>query len=158
MIAMKIKRFAAACIVFLGLWSCSEDKVDSPNPKAFFTPEEALLNVLKDEERDLIIMGSSQLRNGSVLTVFKGYMNDQDIWMADISHINDLWKVDHLDLLKGLGAADEEKGLIYTNEKTGYEVGFLTAGNSDIHTKENMKMIDTGEGSFWIKDLGIHSQ
>ncbi|WP_456274577.1 hypothetical protein [Bacillus sp. AK031] len=151
---MKINRLAGACIVFLGLAGCCEDKAESPNHMSFLSREEALLDVLKDEERDMNVYGSYQLKNGSVLTVFKGLMNDQDIWMADIGKENERWKVDHLDLLRGSGEVNQGNGLIYTNDETGYEVGVLSGKNP----VSSVKIIEAGNDTYWIKDLEVFSE
>ena len=66
---------------------------DEAGKEAANKPADAL-NMIEDgnERRDIIVHGSYKVHEKLFLYVFRGVMNDKDIWLADIRKENGKWK------------------------------------------------------------------
>lgn len=138
------------CSVFL--IGCSEGKAESA-----VTPEKALEFIEKsDEPREYHVYDSYQVNDDLVLILFKGHMNDQDIWLAESKRENGHWKIDDVIMINNYLDKDEAHYTIHENEELGYEVGYIKGDTTEIKNEDNIKLIDLGkdeEWDVWIKSI-----
>ena len=86
-----------------------------------------------------------------VLYVFRGIMNDKDIWVADIRKAEGQWKVKEITQMNGPFEGNGDTQTIITNEDFGYEVGYI---ENNIPVTNDLNIIEIEgieEWKIWIK-------
>ncbi|WHY87358.1 hypothetical protein QNH39_05745 [Neobacillus novalis] len=144
---MKLRFCVILLFVFL-LGGCISVSKVSPN-----TPEDALYD-LKEENRNVHIYGSSQVNNSLVLMVFTGYMNNEDIWVADIQNQKGHWKVEKIIKMDQSLYELNETHSIYKDDELRYELGYHKGDSNDKEKEANQKVIpleDESDWKVWIK-------
>lgn len=114
-------------------------------------PEEVLkLIEVENEERTMTIYGAHHVNDELALIVFKGVMNDQDVWLADVHKVSDQWKVIELVQLSGPFAGEGDRQTVVINDELGYEVGYMT---NDVLASDRLKIIEVTHQDWkvWIK-------
>ncbi|CAH2716193.1 hypothetical protein BACCIP111895_03377 [Neobacillus rhizosphaerae] len=144
---MKSRFIVILLFVFLlgGYISASKDSKN--------TPEDALYD-LKEENRNVHFYGSTQVNKSLVLMVFKGYMNDKDIWVADIQNQKGHWKVEKIIKMDQSLYELSETHSIHKDDEIGYELGYLKGDSTDIEKEANTTVIpleDESDWKVWIK-------
>jgi hypothetical protein len=124
---MKSNLMLIVLTVVVSLVGCNEISKESAH-----YPEEALKNIeVGNSERDISVYGSHEVNEELVLFVFRGVMNDKDVWVADVHKEDGQWVAKEIVQMNG---PFEGKGTIQTvvsNEEFGYEVGYIKSNNSD---------------------------
>jgi hypothetical protein len=142
--------------VFLLLAGCNFDKKEEEAAAQYSaeTPEEVMKLVEEDEKRDFTIFGTHQVDDRLAFVVFKGFMNEKDIWIAEIEKENGQWITKKFVLMEF--PQDHEQPITYTDSDTGYEAGYIN-DSTELDTKENTKVInldDDSEWKIWLKYFG----
>ncbi len=132
--------------VFL-LAGCTESNQNLVN-----NPEYALKTIeVGNDEREINVYGSHKVNEELVLIVFRGAMNDKDIWVADVRKEDGQWVAKEIVQMNG---PFEESGDIQTviiSDEFGYEVGYIksevpVAGDLNIFEVEGIS-----DWKIWIK-------
>ncbi|WP_421378265.1 hypothetical protein ACOJQI_12535 [Bacillus salacetis] len=141
---MKIRGFLVIAAALFLLGCTNENKEESLDDYPADTPEEAV-KLVSDKEKELKIYGNFQAHDELVLVVFKGFMNKEDIWIAEVEKEDDKWITKKVVLME-----EPQKGedpLIYSDSDKGYEAGYLEEGQTDFESGKNIKVIDLDEDS-----------
>ena len=137
-------------LVFL-LVGCDEISKDAAN-----YPEDALKTIEDgNEERKIIVYGSHKVNEELVLYVFRGVMNDKDIWVADIRKDGGLWKVKEITQMNGPFEGNGDTQTIITNDDFGYEVGYI--GNN-VPVTDGLNVIEIEGIEEWKIWINNHSE
>lgn len=133
-------------MVFL-LVGCDEVNKDSAN-----NPEDALKTMEEGyEEEEIIVYGSHKVNDELVLYVFKGHMNDKDIWVADVRKDRDKWKAKEVFQMNGPFEDNGDIQTVITNDDFGYEIGYI---ESHVPVTDDLNVIEiegNEEWKIWIK-------
>lgn len=129
-------------LIFL-LVSCDEISKETA-----YYPEDALKMIeIENKEREIIEYGSHKVNDELVLIVFRGAMNDEDIWIADIRKDDGKWKAKEIVQMNGPFEGKADNQIIITNDEFGYEVGYM---ESNVEVTENLNIIEIEEIEDWI--------
>ncbi len=116
------------------------------------SPEDALKTIEEGyEERMIIVYGSHKVNEEAVLYVFRGVMNDKDIWVADIRNDSGEWEVKEIFQMNGPFEGNVDNQTIITNYDVGYEVGYI---ESDVVVTDDINIIEIDgieEWKIWIR-------
>ncbi|MGM0844970.1 MAG: hypothetical protein ACQEUT_08330 [Bacillota bacterium] len=132
--------------VFL-LVGCNESSQEPAN-----LPEDALRVIeAENEEREINVFGTHSVNKDLVLIVFRGLMNDKDIWLADIHKEDGQWIAKEIVQMNGPFEGNGEIQTLIINEGFGYEVGYI---DSNVSIPENLNVVeiaDIEDWKIWIK-------
>lgn len=132
--------------VFL-LVGCIESSQKSAN-----LPEDALRKIeVENEEREINVYGSHKVNEELVLIVFRGVMNNEDIWVADVHKEDGQWIAKEIVQMNGPFEGNGEIQTLIINDDFGYEVGYI---ESTVPINENLTVIEIDEivdWKIWIK-------
>lgn len=146
---MKAKVYLLILSTFILLVGC-----DAISKEIADNPEDALRALeAESKEREIIVYGFHQVNEALVLFVFRGVMNDQDIWVADIHKSDGEWKVKEIVQMNGLFADMSETQTVISNDDLGYEVGYM---DSNVPVDDSFHIIDIegiDDWKIWIKEL-----
>lgn len=133
--------------VFL-LVGCNE----SSQPTANY-PEDALKGIeIENEDREINVYGSYKVNEELVLIVFRGAMNDEDIWVADVHQEDGQWTAKEIVQMNGPFEESSEIQTVITSEAFGYEVGYI---ESNVPVTEDLNVIEIDgivDWKIWIKN------
>ncbi|WP_047983465.1 hypothetical protein [Ornithinibacillus californiensis] len=145
---MKSNVILAILSLFFLLVGCDEINIDAAN-----SPEDALKTIeIGNKEREIIVYGSHQVNEALVLIVFRGVMNDKDIWVADVRKANGQWRAEEVVQMNGPFEGKGDIQTIITNEEYGYEIGYI---DSDVPATNKGSVIEVDgveEWKIWIKE------
>ena len=131
------------------LVGCDEISKDAAN-----YPEDALKTIEDgNKERKIIVYGSHKVNEELALYVFRGIMNDKDIWVADIRKTEGQWKVKEITQMNGQFEGNGDTQTIIPNEDFGYEVGYI---ENNVPVTSDLNIIEIEgieEWKIWIKQL-----
>ncbi|BCB02568.1 hypothetical protein [Bacillus sp. KH172YL63] len=122
----------------------------SDDPEGSPSPEEALKKI-GNEERNMTVYGTYKVNDDLVLFVFRGAMNEKDIWIADVHREDGRWTAQGIVQMNGPIEGNGDRQTVIVNEEDGYEAGYITSAASDT---EDLKMIDidgVGDWKIWFK-------
>ena len=138
----------AALFVFL-LAGCSEG-----NQTIGDTPEDALKQIEQENEpRDVKVYGSHEVNDDLVLMIFRGVMNDEDIWVADVHKLDaGQWKVESVIQMNGPFESDFEIQTVEKNVAYDYEFGYINSNASITGDFETFEIEGISDWKIWIKD------
>lgn len=133
-------------IVFL-LFGCKESRQGPAN-----SPEDALRMIeTENAEREINVYATHKVNEDLVLIVFRGVMNDEDIWLADVHNEDGEWKAKESVQMNGPFEGNGEIQTIIINEDFGYEVGYI---DSNVPIPENLNVVEIDkveDWKIWIK-------
>ena len=132
--------------VFL-LLGCNECSQETAN-----LTEDALRMIeVENEEREINVYGTHKVNEGLVLIVFRGVMNDKDIWLADVHKEDGQWIAKGIVQMNGPFEGYGEIQTLIINDDFGYEVGYI---ESTVPIAENLNVVeidDIEDWKIWIK-------
>lgn len=114
------------------------------------TPEDAL-NKMEKDDREIHVYGSHKVNKEIVLLVFRGFMNDKDILVADVRKKDERWEVKELFQMNGPLDDRVDIETAFTLDEFGYEMGYI---KSDVPVPDNVKVFDIegiSDWRIWIK-------
>lgn len=127
--------------VFL-IVGCNEGSQETAN-----YPEDALKVIeMENKEREINVYGSHEVNEELVLIVFRGAMNDKDIWVADVHKEDSQWTAKEIVQMNGPFVGNGEIQTVITNDDFGYEVGYI---KSNVSVNENLNIIEIDEMADW---------
>lgn len=127
--------------VFL-LVGCNESSQETAN-----YPEDALKAIqIENEEREINVYGSHEVNEELVLVFFRGAMNDEDIWVADVHKEDGQWTAKEIVQMNGPFEENGEIQTVITNDDFGYEVGYI---KSNVSVNENLNILEIDEIADW---------
>lgn len=125
-------------------------RIDSMAIKAN-TVEEALENLQKEEQnRDFKLYGILNAGDDLAFVAFKGLMNDQDFWVAEVTKKNQYWAVTNCYLIMDSGIPNEVYH--FENVDLGYELGFTRGEMADDNARF-FEFEEEVEWKIWYKHL-----
>ncbi|MEH7236708.1 hypothetical protein [Bacillus sp. JJ1562] len=129
------------------LVGCTESSEDIAN-----NPEDALKTIeVGNEEREIHVYGSHKVNDEFVLIVFRGAMNDKDIWVTDVHKGDGQWTAKEIVQMNGPFEGSGDIQTVITSEEFGYEVGYI---KRNVPVTENVNVFEI-EGitdwKIWIK-------
>lgn len=132
--------------VFL-LAACTEESEDLVK-----SPEDALKMIEQgNEDREIKVYGSHKVNEKLVLIVFKGAMNDKDIWIADVHKEGNKWGVKKIVQMNGPIDSSSDIQTVIVSDESGYEVGYIK-NNVPVPEELNVFEIkDISDWEIWIK-------
>ncbi|WP_047980515.1 hypothetical protein [Ornithinibacillus contaminans] len=132
---------------FILLVGCDEINDETAN-----NPEDALKAIeVGNKEREIIVYGSHKVNEALVLFVFRGVMNDKDIWVADIHKEDGQWKANGIVQMNGPFEGMGETQTVISNNEFGYEVGYM---DGNVPVDDSLHVIEIEEiddWKIWIK-------
>lgn len=138
---MKSKLILIVMSFFL-LAACTEESEDLVK-----NPEDALKMIeLGNEDREIKVYGSHKVNEKLVLIVFKGAMNDEDIWVADVHNKENQWVVKEIVQMNGPVDSSADIQTVIVSDEFGYEVGYI---KSDVSVPEELNVFEIKEISDW---------
>jgi hypothetical protein len=132
--------------VFL-LVGCNESSQETAN-----SPEDALRMIeVENGEREINVFGTHKVNEDLVLIVFRGVMNDEDIWLADVHKEDGQWIAKEIVQMNGPFEGNGEIQTLIINKDFRYEVGYI---ESNVPFTENLNVVeidDIEDWKIWIK-------
>lgn len=129
------------------LAGCTEN-----NQNLVKNPEDALKTIeVGNEDREINVYGSHKVNEDLVLLVFRGAMNDEDIWVADVHKEDGQWVAKEIVQMNG---PFEESGDIQTviiSDEFGYEVGYIKSGVSANGYLNIFEVEGISDWQIWFK-------
>lgn len=133
------------------LAGCNESGPEVSQETANY-PEDALKAIeIGNEEREINVYGSHKVNEDLVLIVFRGAMNDKDIWVVDVHKEEGQWTAKEIVQINGPSDENGEIQTVITNDDFGYEVGYI---KSNVPVTEDLNIIEIDEirdWKIWIK-------
>lgn len=133
-------------LIFL-LAGCNESSKEGAN-----LPEDALrMIVVENEEREIHVYGSHKVNEELVLIVFRGAMNDKDIWVADVHKEDGQWVAKGIVQMNGPFEGSGDIQTVIVNDNFGYEVGYI---ESDAPVTGDLNVIEIDgivDWKIWVK-------
>lgn len=129
------------------LAGCTESNQNLVN-----NPEDALKTIeVGNEEREINVYGSHKVNEELVLIVFRGAMNDKDIWVADVHKEDGQWVAKEIVQMNGPFEESSDIQIVIISDEFGYEVGYIksevpVAGDLNIFEIEGIS-----DWKIWIK-------
>lgn len=129
------------------LAGCTESNQNLVN-----NPEDALKTIeVGNEEREINVYGSHKVNEELVLIVFRGAMNDKDIWVADVHKEDGRWVAKEIVQMNGPFEESSDIQTVIISDEFGYEVGYIksevpVAGDLNIFEIEGIS-----DWKIWIK-------
>ncbi|SOC41573.1 hypothetical protein [Ureibacillus acetophenoni] len=115
-------------------------------------PEDALKNIeVGNKEREIIIYGSHKVNEDLVLFVFRGVMNDKDVWIADVHKDDGQWVAKEIVQMNGPFKGKGNIQTVVTNDEFGYEVGYIESNNSETDDLNIIEIEGIEDWKIWIK-------
>ncbi|MGD7024888.1 hypothetical protein FZC79_05080 [Rossellomorea vietnamensis] len=128
-------------LVFL-LVGCNESSQEPAR-----SPEDALRMIeVENEKRQINVYGTHKVNEDLVLIVFRGVMNGEDIWLADVHKEDGQWKAKESVQMNGPFEGNGEIQTIIINEDFGYEVGYI---ESNVPIPENLNIVEIDKVEDW---------
>ncbi|QFT90765.1 hypothetical protein FIU87_19145 [Bacillus sp. THAF10] len=125
---------------------------DEVSKKTVYLPEDALKTIeAENVDREITVYGSHKVNEELFLFVFRGVMNDKDVWVAEIQKNNGQWEAKEVVQMNGPFEGMSDTQTVITNDDYGYEVGYM---ESNIPVTDNLKVIEIEgieEWKIWIK-------
>jgi hypothetical protein len=144
---MKLKLMIVIISFVFLLLGCNESSQETAN-----YPVDALKAIeIENVEREINVYGSHYVNEELVLIVFRGAMNDEDIWVADVHKEDGQWTAKEIVQMNGPFEENGEIQTIITNDDFGYEVGYI---ESNVSVTENLNIIEIdgiADWKIWIK-------
>ncbi len=129
------------------LIGCTESNQNLVN-----NPEDALKTIeVGNDEREINVYGSHKVNEELVLIVFRGAMNDKDIWVAEVRKEDGQWVAKEIVQMNGPFEDSEDIQTVIISDEFGYEVGYIksevpVAGDLNIFEVEGIS-----DWKIWIK-------
>lgn len=142
---MKSNLILIILFVFL-LLGCNEGSQETAS-----VPEDALKLIELGNDREIEVYGSHKVNEELVLIVFRGVMNDEDIWVADVHKKDGQWIAKEIVQMNGPFEGNDEMQTLIINDDFGYEMGYIA---SDVPPTENLTVIEVDgimDWKVWIK-------
>lgn len=148
---MKINLMLIIILFVFLLAGCKESSPEVSQETAKY-PEDALKAIeIENEEREINVYGSHKVNEELVLIVFRGAMNDEDIWVADVHKEEGQWTAKEIVQMDGPFEENGEIQTVITNDDFGYEVGYI---ENNVPVTEDLNIIEIdeiGDWKIWIK-------
>jgi hypothetical protein len=139
---MKLKLMIVIISFVFLLVGCNESSQETAN-----YPEDALKAIeIENVEREINVYGSHEVNEELVLIFFRGAMNDEDIWVADVHKEDGQWTAKEIVQMNGPFEENDEIQTIIR-----YEVGYI---ESNVSVTENLNIIEIdgiADWKIWIK-------
>ncbi|MFC0470125.1 hypothetical protein ACFFHM_06205 [Halalkalibacter kiskunsagensis] len=144
---MKLNLILVAFLFIFLLIGCNGD-----NPETINSPEDALKMIEEvGKEREIHVYGSYEVNDDLVLIVFKGAMNDNDIWIADVHNQDGQWSAQEIVLMSGPFEGQGNIQTIIRNDEYGYEVGYMESSVTVIESASVIKIDESIDWKIWIR-------
>lgn len=122
------------------------------NQKLVKNPEDALKTIeVGNEEREINVYGSHKVNEELVLIVFRGAMNDEDIWVADVHKEDGQWVAKEIVQMNGPFEKNGDVQTVVISDEFGYEVGYI---DSDVPVTGDLNIFEVegiSDWKIWIK-------
>lgn len=137
-------------LLLMGCTNSSQSVVNSP--------EDALKSIESgNEEREIHVYGSYKVSEELELLIFRGVMNDQDIWVADVHKVDGQWVAKGIVQMNGpFKESDDIQTLLLRDEfglPLDYELGYI---KSNVPVPEDLHVFEIegiSDWKIWIKEI-----
>jgi len=144
---MKLKLIIIVILFGFLLAGCTES-----NQKLVKNPEDALKTIeVGNEEREINVYGSYKVNEELVLIVFRGAMNDEDIWVADVHKEEGQWVAKEIVQMNGPFEKNGDIQTVVISDEFGYEVGYINSGVPVTGDLNIFEVEGISDWKIWIK-------
>lgn len=152
-VKMKSKLIIIVMSFGLLLTGCTESSQSFVN-----SPEDALKSIeVGNEEREINVYGSYKVSEELELIVFRGVMNDKDIWVADVHKVDGKWVAKGIVQMNGPFKESGDIQTLLLSDEFGhplnYELGYI---KSDVPVTVDLNVFEIegiSDWKIWIKEI-----